>query len=60
MFGKEFVMLVVIKWEEFVFVKEKCKKKVKEEVFFFILVIFGNENKDLFEELCILCKKLVD
>lgn len=49
-------MLVVIKREEFVPAKEKRKKKAKEEVLFPTPVTFGNENKDLFEELRILRK----
>ena len=60
MFGKESAMLVVIKREEFVPAKEKRKKKAKEEVLFPTPVTFGNENKDLFEELRILRKKLAD
>ncbi|EKC56842.1 ATP-dependent DNA helicase RecQ [human gut metagenome] len=57
LFGKESAMLVVIKREEFVPAKEKRKKKAKEEVLFPTPVTFGNENKDLFEELRILRKK---
>lgn len=60
LFGKESAMLVVIKREEFVPAKEKRKKKAKEEVLFPTPVTFGNENKDLFEELRILRKKLAD
>ena len=60
MFGKEPAMLVVIKREEFIPAKEKRKKKAKEEVLFPTPVTFGNENKDLFEELRVLRKKLAD
>ena len=60
LFGKEPAMLVVIKREEFVPAKEKRKKKAKEEVLFPTPVTFGNENKDLFEELRVLRKKLAD
>ena len=60
LFGKEPAMLVVIKREEFIPAKEKRKKKAKEEVLFPTPVTFGNENKDLFEELRILRKKLAD
>ena len=60
LFGKESAMLVVIKREEFVPAKEKRKKKAKEEVLFPTPVTFGNENKDMFEELRILRKKLAD
>ena len=56
LFGKESAMLVVIKREEFVPAKEKRKKKAKEEVLFPTPVTFGNENKDLFEELRVLRK----
>ena len=41
-------------------IAEKRKKKAKEEVLFPTPVTFGNENKDLFEELRILRKKLAD
>ena len=58
LFGKEPAMLVVIKREEFIPAKEKRKKKAKEEVLFPTPVTFGNENKDLFEELRVLRKKL--
>ena len=60
LFGKEPAMLVVIKREEFIPAKEKRKKKAKEEVLFPTPVTFGNENKDLFEELRVLRKKLAD
>jgi len=53
-------LLQMLKREEFVPAKEKRKKKAKEEVLFPTPVTFGNENKDLFEELRVLRKKLAD
>lgn len=60
LFGKEPATLVVIKREEFI-PKEKHRKKVKETVELFPTpVTSGKENKDLFEELRILRKRLAD
>ncbi|WP_455671561.1 DNA helicase RecQ [Phocaeicola sp.] len=60
LFGKEQALLVVIKREEFV-PKEKRKKKTKEtQALFPTPAVFGEEDKDLFEELRILRKKLAD
>lgn len=59
LFGKESAMLVVIKREEFVPAKEK-RKESQGRGTLPTPVTFGNENKDLFEELRILRKKLAD
>lgn len=60
LFGKEQAMLVVIKREEYVPAKGRRKKQVKEEPLFAPQTSMDNENKDLFEELRILRKRLAD
>lgn len=60
LFGKEPATLVVIKRTEAGTAKEKRKKKVKEEMLFSTPTVAGKENKDLFEELRLLRKKLAD
>ena len=53
-------MLVVIKREEFT-PKERRRKKAQEpEALFSTPTTFGEENKDLFEELRLLRKRLAD
>ena len=60
LFGKEPAMLVVIKREEFT-PKERRRKKAQEpEALFSTPTTFGEENKDLFEELRLLRKRLAD
>lgn len=60
LFGKEPAMLVVIKREEFT-PKERRRKKAQEpEALVSTPTTFGEENKDLFEELRLLRKRLAD
>lgn len=60
LFGKEQAMLVVIKREEYVPAKGRRKKQAKAEPLFAPPASMDNENKDLFEELRILRKRLAD
>lgn len=60
LFGKERAMLVVIKREEFTPKSTRQKKLKTLEPLFPAPVAFGTENKDLFEELRLLRKRLAD
>ncbi len=60
LFDKERAMLVVIKREEYVPTKGKRKKAAKQEAIFASPSPAGNEDKDLFEELRLLRKRLAD
>ncbi len=60
LFGKERAMLVVIKREEPTPVKGRRKKGAKPEPLFTPSIPTGHEDKDLFEELRLLRKRLAD